>query len=400
MVCEAAVAVQPAYPAVPAVKAEAMQQQLEQQESPSSILHFNWDQRQTARAAMNTLVQALADDPVNNYFSGSKRVRFVKDEVKGYLKALPGATHFLATADSQAVALWQLMPHETPRNELLAGWTRILKVPPRLWRQLLRLELHYEKAHAQVASDFGDYYYLSFIGTAPEARGKGYGSLLLRCITERADREGRWCLLEATSERSQALYARHGFETYEAYRVSKAAPPVFLMKRPPVAAAAAVAAVAAGKGAGVLGPVALSAAALDLVAAVAAKVAGGPPSSSGPGSDCGSTASSAYISASVVIEDGSMGAGMCCSEKACCSSSAGGVCGEGCACLQEAKLGKLLDLAECPGLEEEAGAAAAAAEADGTEQAGAGSSSSNQQCETGSSKRAAAGGRIDGCAAE
>lgn len=55
----------------------------------------------------------------------------------------------------------------------------------------------------QVASDFGDYYYLSFIGTAPEARGKGYGSLLLRCITERADREGRWCLLEATSERSQ-----------------------------------------------------------------------------------------------------------------------------------------------------------------------------------------------------
>lgn len=81
MVCEAAVAVQPAYPAVPAVKAEAMQQQLEQQESPSSILHFNWDQRQTARAAMNTLVQALADDPVNNYFSGSKRVRFVKDEV-------------------------------------------------------------------------------------------------------------------------------------------------------------------------------------------------------------------------------------------------------------------------------------------------------------------------------
>lgn len=71
-------------------------------------------------------------------------------QVKGYLKALPGAANFIATQDSQAVALWQLMPHETPRNELLAGWTRILKVPPRLWRQLLRLELHYEKAHTQV----------------------------------------------------------------------------------------------------------------------------------------------------------------------------------------------------------------------------------------------------------
>jgi ribosomal protein S18 acetylase RimI-like enzyme len=62
----------------------------------------------------------------------------------------------------------------------------------------------------QVAADFGAYYYLSFIGTAPEARGKGYGSLLLRCITDRADREGRWCLLEATSERSQVRHAGKG----------------------------------------------------------------------------------------------------------------------------------------------------------------------------------------------
>jgi hypothetical protein len=72
---------QQAVPAAQVVSAGAMKQQLEQ-ELPSSILHFNWDQRQAARAAMNTLVQALADDPVNNYFSGSKRVRFVKDEVR------------------------------------------------------------------------------------------------------------------------------------------------------------------------------------------------------------------------------------------------------------------------------------------------------------------------------
>jgi hypothetical protein len=80
MVCDAVPAVQQTLPAASAVNAKAMQQQLEQ-ELPSSILHFNWDQRQAARAAMNTLVQALAEDPVNSYFSGSKRVRFVKDEV-------------------------------------------------------------------------------------------------------------------------------------------------------------------------------------------------------------------------------------------------------------------------------------------------------------------------------
>jgi hypothetical protein len=67
---------------------EALKQQPEQ-ELPGDVLHFNWDQRQAARAAMNTLVQALADDPVNNYFSGSKRVRFVKDEV-GFPADEPG----------------------------------------------------------------------------------------------------------------------------------------------------------------------------------------------------------------------------------------------------------------------------------------------------------------------
>jgi hypothetical protein len=52
-------------------------------------------------------------------------------QVKGYLKALPRAANFIATADSKAVALWQLLPAETPRNELWAGWTRILAVSPR-----------------------------------------------------------------------------------------------------------------------------------------------------------------------------------------------------------------------------------------------------------------------------
>lgn len=52
-------------------------------------------------------------------------------QVKGYLKALPRAANFIATADSKAVALWQLLPAETPHNELWAGWTRILAVSPR-----------------------------------------------------------------------------------------------------------------------------------------------------------------------------------------------------------------------------------------------------------------------------
>lgn len=87
----------------------------------------------------------------------------------------------------------------------------------------------------------------------------------------------------------QALYARHGFVTYQAYRVSPKAPPVFLMKRAPAGATADTV-----KG---TSPVALSAAALGLVAALSGKAA------AGPGSDCGSTASSNLISASVLIDE-------------------------------------------------------------------------------------------------
>ena len=41
-----------------------------------------------------------------------------------YVRALPHAAHFLATPGASAVALWQLLPQETPRNEMFAGWTR------------------------------------------------------------------------------------------------------------------------------------------------------------------------------------------------------------------------------------------------------------------------------------
>eukprot|EP00878_Enallax_costatus_P015048 GHUV01015757.1.p1 GENE.GHUV01015757.1~~GHUV01015757.1.p1 ORF type:complete len:373 (+),score=114.43 GHUV01015757.1:743-1861(+) len=206
-------------------------------------------------------------------------------QVKGYLKALPDAANFIATADSMAVALWQLLPQETPRNELWAGWTRILRVSPRKWRQLLKLELRYEHAHDEAAKAWGSYYYLSFIGSRPEARGKGYGSLLLSHITHRADAEGRWCMLEATSERSQALYARHGFITYESYRPSKKAPPVFLMKRAPQAPVALAS----------MSSTPLSAAALRLLQNNKGCISG----ASSPGSECGYSTKSSLISAVV-----------------------------------------------------------------------------------------------------
>jgi hypothetical protein len=92
------------------------------------VVSFNWadkPRRALAGAALDTLVAAMAEDPVNAFLlGGAPSARFARKEIKGYLKALPAAGHFMCTPDAAAVALWQLLPHETPRNELLAGWTR------------------------------------------------------------------------------------------------------------------------------------------------------------------------------------------------------------------------------------------------------------------------------------
>ena len=164
----------------------------------AEVVPFNWARkaaRPAAEAALSTLVAAMADDPVNAFLlGGSPSAAFAAREIKGYLKALPRAAHFIATRDAAAVALWQLvrwrrggagggaggaplaaaaparcriiaptplparpappqLPNETPRNELLAGWSRIFRVPLRLWPALVALELRYEAAHAAIAAE-------------------------------------------------------------------------------------------------------------------------------------------------------------------------------------------------------------------------------------------------------
>jgi len=57
------------------------------------------------------------------------------------------------------------------------------------------------------------HFYLHMIGAADNARGKGLGSLLLSRVLDICDRDGTPAYLEASTARSEALYARHGFET-------------------------------------------------------------------------------------------------------------------------------------------------------------------------------------------
>src|ERR1700712_3083778 len=71
--------------------------------------------------------------------------------------------------------------------------------------------LHHTKEHVLGGRD-ADAWYLVYIGTRPEARGKGLGRKLIEHVTNQADKEGRPCYLESSNVVNVGIYQRLGFE--------------------------------------------------------------------------------------------------------------------------------------------------------------------------------------------
>lgn len=76
------------------------------------------------------------------------------------------------------------------------------------------------------------HWYLPVMGVVPERQGQGLGTALMRPVLDRCDATGTMAYLEATTERSRALYARLGFEQMETIRVADC-PPIHPMVRRP-----------------------------------------------------------------------------------------------------------------------------------------------------------------------
>jgi GNAT superfamily N-acetyltransferase len=118
---------------------------------------------------------------------------------------------------------WKLGALEQLR--LLPGMARAVRLTlPRLLRFLSFLEAHHPHE---------PHFYLPLVGVEPVAQGRGMGSALLAPVLERCDREGLPAYLEASSERSRALYLRYGFEVIEEVNLPDDGPPEWLMWREP-----------------------------------------------------------------------------------------------------------------------------------------------------------------------
>jgi ribosomal protein S18 acetylase RimI-like enzyme len=139
------------------------------------------------------------------------------------------------------------LPHgHVETTDDLAG--AMLSLPPGRWRVPLWATLLHgrvfgvrvakaasigatmEWRHMRLARE--PHYYVRDIGVHPDTQGRGLGSALMRPTLDRCDREGVPAYIEASSERSAALYARLGFQLIEELRVW-GSPPLRLMLRPP-----------------------------------------------------------------------------------------------------------------------------------------------------------------------
>jgi GNAT superfamily N-acetyltransferase len=125
--------------------------------------------------------------------------------------------------------LRQMLVHQevwtNPERSSAALW-----VPPERWKTTLRQDaalircfLHPRLMVRLPLLAFGlsavqrkhprrpPHWYLSLLGTAPDAQGNGYGSAVLRPVLEQCDSDGVGAYLESSKERNLDFYARYGF---------------------------------------------------------------------------------------------------------------------------------------------------------------------------------------------
>ena len=166
------------------------------------------EQRETL---IRVLTEAFADDPMMALMvpdaddptraDPARLERMMEEEVDRHLPA--GHSYIV---DDLGAALWTPPGIDAPSDDFVA----------------LINELAGADHMATLTDDFiammqwkptEPHFYLHMIGAADNARGKGLGSLMLRRVLDVCDREGVPAYLEASTARSEALYARHGFET-------------------------------------------------------------------------------------------------------------------------------------------------------------------------------------------
>jgi GNAT superfamily N-acetyltransferase len=183
-------------------------------------------------ALVRTLARAFDDDPVAAWACPptGARPRMLERFYSARLRQLLVEDEVWTDPDRSAAALWA--PPErwrtTARDDLALMrpmlTPRLLGRLPLVGAGLLGIERRHPRTPP--------HWYLSILGTAPEAQGQGLGSAVLAPVLERCDEDGVGAYLESSKERNLAFYARHGFRVTRVLRLPRG-PRLWAMWRDP-----------------------------------------------------------------------------------------------------------------------------------------------------------------------
>jgi GNAT superfamily N-acetyltransferase len=187
------------------------------------------------------LADAFISDPVFTFLlPGSLRLkrrlrRMFAVEMEQYV--LPnGGTVWTTSGYDGAVAelppgAWEMPKSITGKETLRWVWAFRTRLP-----LAIRVQQAMEKRHLREP-----HFYVRTVGVRPALQGQGVGSRLMQPTLERADSAGLSTYIEASSERSAALYERLGFLHMGVLELPEGGPPVWLMRRPSAGAHVAAA---------------------------------------------------------------------------------------------------------------------------------------------------------------
>jgi GNAT superfamily N-acetyltransferase len=178
------------------------------------------------------LSRGFQDDPVWQYLvtDDDRRRQHLAAVFAALLRRSAAAGNTWTTAGLEGVAVWAAPDRwRTP-------WWDIARNVPVLVRgfgatgvgRALSALSTIERDHPEEP-----HWYLEFVATEPNRRGRGVGGALLRPVLDRCDSEGTCAYLESSKEANLAFYARHGFEVTEQFDIAPDGPPAWRMWRDP-----------------------------------------------------------------------------------------------------------------------------------------------------------------------
>ena len=159
-----------------------------------------------------TLVDAFADDPVMAFMYPDRATR--PEGSGAFLRVMLdiGLRHghvYAAGPRNEAAAIWSPPDVDLFDDEGAKQLWPVLQHTLGDRAEMVATALmQITAAHPQ---DRGPHFYLGEIGTASAAQSQGLGSLLLREVLDRCDRQGLGAYLESSNIRNVPFYERHGF---------------------------------------------------------------------------------------------------------------------------------------------------------------------------------------------